>query len=147
VNQPKPPWDRFIALCEPAGNDLGCLRWKGFSAGTKGPKRPVFRHTTRAEDPKVYAFRWAYEQVYGEIAPGLELDHTCKNSWCVNWEHGEPVPPDENSRRTRLDVCRAGLHDLGDPANVRWDEKGRRRGCLQCWLARKRERYANQTRG
>lgn len=123
------PWVRFLRFVEV--RDDGCWTWTGTTAGTT-QKRPTFRATTRSTDAKVYAFRWAYEHEVGPIPDGLDLDHTCKRFWCVNPAHGEPVVHAENMRRARLAVCRAGLHDLTDPANCRWDAKGQRRGCAIC---------------
>lgn len=113
--------------------------WTGHFVGTKS-RRPQFRATTRAADPKEYAHRWIYRRLVGPIPEGFEVDHTCKMGSCVRPEHLEAVPPAENQRRERLATCRAGLHDLKEPANQRWDGQGRRRGCLPCHRARARER-------
>ena len=106
----------------------------------------TFRATSSAKDSKVYVHRWIYETTVGPIPTGFDVDHVkkrgCKSTKCINPEHLEPVTRLENQNRVRLDVCRAGLHDLTDPANIRWDGQGRRRGCLVCWLARARVRYA-----
>lgn len=75
---------------------------------------------------------WIYEQIIGPIPDGLQVDHTCRNSLCVNPTHLEAVTPEENMRRARLKVCRSGKHDLTDPINVQWDKQGRRRGCATC---------------
>lgn len=122
----------------------GCHVWTGTTAGTKS-RYGTFRAGTKATDPKVYVHRWVYEQKVGPIPDGMEIDHTCGQPLCVNPDHLEPVTPGENQRRRRLDACLAG-HDLTDDANVRWDEKGRRRGCKVCWLARQRERYHERKR-
>jgi hypothetical protein len=45
------------------------------------------------------AHRWSYEHFIGPIPEGLELDHKCRNRWCVNPEHLEPVTHYENQRR------------------------------------------------
>lgn len=48
-----------------------------------------------------YAHRIAYELTIEPIGPGLELDHLCRNRWCVNPAHLEPVTKRENIRRGR----------------------------------------------
>lgn len=47
----------------------------------------------------VPAHRWGYEQSVGPIPDGLTLDHLCRNEWCQNPAHMEPVTSGENSRR------------------------------------------------
>lgn len=42
-----------------------------------------------------------YAQVFGPVPDGLVLDHLCKNRWCCNPEHLEPVRQAENVRRSR----------------------------------------------
>jgi len=42
---------------------------------------------------------WMYEQKYGPIPEGTELDHLCRNRRCVNPDHLEPVPHIENCHR------------------------------------------------
>lgn len=45
------------------------------------------------------AHRLAYTFAVGDIPVGLELDHLCRNKWCVNPAHLEPVTHAENVRR------------------------------------------------
>jgi hypothetical protein len=111
-----------------------CLVFQG-----SGPREyGTFRSTTSSKDSKVYVHRWVYETTIGPIPPGYDIDHVaargCKFKRCINPSHLEPVTHVENQRRARLTVCRSGRHDLTNPTNQRWDSRGRRRGCLTCWL-------------
>ena len=46
------------------------------------------------------AHRLVYELLVGPIPVGLELDHLCRNTRCVNPDHLEPVTHAENMRRS-----------------------------------------------
>lgn len=93
---------------------------------------------------QTYVHRWMYTNTVGPIPEGYEIDHVaargCIYKTCINPAHLEPVTHGENRRRGRLTTCRAGLHDLTDPVNMRWDSDGNRRGCLRCWEERAKER-------
>lgn len=41
-----------------------------------------------------------YEDIYGRLSSGIFLDHLCRNRWCVNPDHLEPVDNKENIRRS-----------------------------------------------
>ena len=136
------PMERFRGLTEREGQ---CLRWTGSTGGSKG-RYGYFRPGTRVTDPKFLAHRWIYEQVIGPIPDGWNVDHVRERGCqvgplCVEPFHLEAVPPWLNAERTRLKTCRAGKHDLTDPANVRWDGQGRRRGCIVCQREQASERY------
>ena len=84
----------------------GCWLWAGsgsrygsIGTGGRGGK-------------KLQAHRWAYERYRGPIPDGLELDHLCRNTWCVNPQHLEPVTHVENSHRgarfSRQGLCAQG---------------------------------------
>lgn len=45
------------------------------------------------------AHRWAYAFFVGPIPADLEIDHLCRNTWCVNPGHLEPVTGSENTLR------------------------------------------------
>lgn len=48
---------------------------------------------------KVLAHVHAWETVNGPVPSGLELDHCCRNRWCRNALHLEPVTHRVNSQR------------------------------------------------
>lgn len=57
-------------------------------------------------DGKVVKFhRFVYEYFRGKIPEGLVLDHLCRNKWCCNPDHLEPVTVSENAQR-REDAAR-----------------------------------------
>lgn len=77
---------------------------------------------------QLLAHRLVYEELRGPIPDGLELDHLCRNRWCVNPDHLEPVTHQENIRRganTKLsrDQHQAVLDHPG-PARVIAEEFG-----------------------
>ena len=93
------------------------------------------------------AHRYAYELHVGPIPEGLQLDHLCRNRWCINPEHLEPVTNQENSRRgntgktvsgaARLRThCRNG-HEL-TPENT-WKHGHGSRLCRICRAAWEKE--------
>lgn len=133
--------DPLIRLLRNCDWEDGCLVWQG-----SGPREyGTFQPGTRALDPKEYVHRFAYLRFVGLIPSGKEIDHVaargCHSKRCILPWHLEAVTHRENRNRARLKVCRAGKHDLTDPANVRWDGNGCRRGCLICHRERALARY------
>lgn len=132
--------ERVLARCEWNGD---CLVWTGGKARLYG----VIAMTKHDPMPnkQMYVHRVVYEATVGPIPAGLEIDHVkvrgCRFTTCVNPEHLEPVTHAENRKRSRLETCRSGKHDLTIPENVRWDEKGQRRGCLRCHQEKALARY------
>ena len=66
------------------------------------------------------AHRAMYYAMCGNIPEGLELDHLCRNTSCVNPEHLEPVTRTENIRRAyaartegAFDYCHLGHYRDG----------------------------------
>lgn len=102
----------------------------------------------------VRAHRWAYLHFVGKIPAGLDLDHLCRNRWCVNPEHLEPVTRSENltrgyAARGPKTYCKHG-HRF-DPENTFQRSDGGR-GCRACrtaymrqWKAQKRNMKENPT--
>ena len=79
----------------------------------------------------------AFEHYVGEVEPGMQLDHLCRNRPCVNPQHLEPVTASVNTDRQdhanrRKDRCPAG-HPYPRAADGTWvrGTDGRRR-CPVC---------------
>lgn len=47
---------------------------------------------------------WFYEQKYGPVPDGKQLDHLCRVRACANPDHVEPVTHAENGRRGRATI-------------------------------------------
>jgi hypothetical protein len=111
-----------------------CWKWVGgFFKGTGYGKFYVDRYPH-------YAHRWVYEFLVGPIPEGLEIDHLCRNRWCVNPRHLEPVTHQVNVLRgdapkvcgehnRRKTHCRNGHEYSGD--NLYTYPAGGR-GCRTC---------------
>ena len=75
-------------------DETGCWEWQA-SKIHKGYPRFTVCHK------HILAYRFAYELLEGAVPEGLELDHLCRNSGCVNPGHLEPVTHMENMRRAK----------------------------------------------
>lgn len=89
----------------------------------------------------ISAHRVSYELLVGPIPDGLELDHLCRNRWCVRPDHLEPVVHVENVRRSPLGPsarthCPQGHPYEGDNLYVK---PSGRRVCVTCRRARASE--------
>lgn len=84
------------------------------------------------------AHRVAYELSVAPIPAGLEIDHLCRNTRCVNPAHLEPVTPRENQLRSnsvaginaRKTHCIRG-HEFS-PDNTYISPKSGQRVCRIC---------------
>jgi hypothetical protein len=133
--------EEILAKASPEPN-TGCWLWP-LSDNGRGYGRMRFRG--RAEQ----AHRVFYELIVGPIPSGMELDHTCSVTFCVNPAHLEPVPHGENVKRGRTGAvnaarqrakthCPRGHKYAGD--NLLIKPNGAR-GCRECIRASARKRY------
>lgn len=62
--------------------------------------------------------RLVYTLLVGDIPIGLELDHTCLVTFCVRYDHLDPVNHQENMRRASLVRIKCGRGHLFTPDNT-----------------------------
>jgi hypothetical protein len=115
--------------------ELGrCWLWM---TGIKGDGYGAFT----ANGKSLLAHRFSYTILIGPIPDGLELDHLCRRTGCVNPSHLEPVTSLENTQRgeraTRTH-CRRGHPYSGSNLYLLPHVKGR--DCRTC------RKLANQKR-
>lgn len=123
-----------------AGKDP-CWLWTGAPNGTGYGRILV-------SGRRMMAHRFSYETYVGPIPQGLDLDHLCRVTLCVNPAHLEPVTNVENTMRgmgkgavyARRDHCKNG-HPFPANGPLRSDA-GRR--CLTCEQERSRRRHAGR---
>ena len=88
----KTPEQKFEEYHIPEPNS-GCWLWLGCLDGKNYGILSIKRRN-------VYAHRFSYVKKYGAIPAGKELDHTCRNTFCCNPDHVEPVTHRENMLRS-----------------------------------------------
>jgi hypothetical protein len=114
-----------------------CWLWTGGTNGTYGKIR------------NLYAHRVSYELSKGQIPAGLQIDHLCRNTVCVNPDHLEAVTGRTNLLRARGFAARQAAqtecihgHPLaGDNLYV---DKRSRRHCRECRSRRSQEARAKK---
>jgi hypothetical protein len=82
-----------------------------------------------------------WEDLRGPIPDGLELDHLCRVTRCVNPDHLEPVTRAENIRRryALYTHCKNG-HPFDEANTYRWRNRRCCRACNRVNAAKSKER-------
>jgi hypothetical protein len=103
--------ERLFKLSVPEPN-TGCILWIG-GVGNKGYGR--VRYNGKTCSPH----RVAYELKYGKIPDGLQLDHLCRITCCINPDHLEPVTCKENINRApwanQIQCVNGHIYPEGNP--------------------------------
>lgn len=128
------PKERFWNFVEKTDK---CWIWKGANNGMGYGKF----YTGPPTRKKMYAHRFSYELINGEIPLGFQLDHLCKNPPCVRPEHLEAVTPRVNIIRGEAggiwkQICVRG-HDMSKSCKFRSTDG--RRVCVKCNVIRTQE--------
>lgn len=125
--------ERLAVRCL-ADTKTGCWEWTASTA------RGYAQFSLWGKGKKAHRVFW--EQCYGKVPAGLQLDHLCRNTTCINPSHLEPVTPRTNTlrgstlaaRNASVTHCPAG-HELSG-ANLR--RSGGRRFCRACGREKQR---------
>lgn len=104
-------------------DDKGCWIWNRCTNG----KYPL--HGLRKQESR-YAHRLSW-RAFNEkrIEPGLVINHTCRNSLCVNPEHLEVVTQQYNVQIGIVGNFATGRCVMGHQLVIRSDGRGRCREC------------------
>jgi hypothetical protein len=121
-----------------------CWIWLAARKGRKGEDYGAFWVGGRG----VFAHRWSYIEAHGEPPAGTEIDHLCRNRFCVNPEHLEAVSHSVNVLRgngptaahARQTHCKHGHPLSGDNVRLRRMPPGGRT-CVTCDRAKAQRRY------
>lgn len=97
----------------------GCWEWTGALGSENGYGR---FWVGGASGTAVYAHRYAYERLVGQIPAGFVIDHLCRNRVCVNPNHLRACTQKENTlaRYTRppTEVCAGHVLPAVDQATI-----------------------------
>lgn len=122
------------------GAGYGCSRGYGRFQACLGSQKLVQAH------------RFAYELIRGRIPDGLQIDHLCRNRFCVNPDHLEAVTARVNVHRS-ANPCALNAVKTHCPRGHayqtfgRLDPRGGKRYCRECQRLVMRQRRAAEVAG
>ena len=123
TNSPAPLMTRLLRRMERDGAS-GCWIWQGAQSFDGYGQ-------IRIGDRIVGAHRAMVIAREGSIAPGMEVDHLCRTTLCINPDHLEVVTGAENLRRKYAAITHCKHGHPYDEANTINRPNGRR-GCREC---------------
>lgn len=94
---PRGRYGKRPSIADKIDADGDCWEWKGRD-NDRGYAQVVIDGSRR------YVHRLVWETLVGPIPNGLELDHLCRNTLCVNPDHLEVVSHAENVKRGNCGV-------------------------------------------
>lgn len=115
-------------------NENGCWLWQGAVFNKPYGQYGQIRLLTKAGSKVSRAHRVSYEHFVDKIPKGLELDHLCHETLCVNPDHLEAVTHTENMKRRKdsnLPNCKHGHTYTSETTYI--NTRGRR----ECRICRK----------
>jgi hypothetical protein len=121
-----------------AKSKSGCWMWTG-GKQTGGYGVVSFARFGSHGRKTILAHRLAYRLMVGSIAKGMQIDHLCRVTACVNPAHLEVVTPQVNVLRGKTIVadnafkshCNHG-HELTPENTYTWKGRPGHRNCKQC---------------
>jgi hypothetical protein len=94
--------ERLLAFVQVA--DSGCWEWQGARMGSTMAYGQF--SLTLMGRRTISAHRASYILLRGDVPDGLELDHLCRNTICVNPDHLEAVTHQVNNARSNSATAR-----------------------------------------
>ena len=139
--------DRLVArfFAKVREDSAGCWIWTAFR-----DRKGYGKFQYGVVDARL-AYNVSYGLMVGDVPEGLQLDHLCRNTSCVNPYHLDPVPPGVNKRRAMEVVTHCPSGHLYSPENTYRTPQGNR-VCRTCRkrsqrVVKDREKAARRERG
>lgn len=134
--------ERFWQKVQKPTEPDSCWLWVGY-----GRRYGHFGIGSRTDGTRtlVLAHIYAWTEANGPIPEGCEIDHTCRNTLCVNPRHLEPVTHQVNMSRgywaSKTHCPQGHPYNAENTETVIKKDGSRNRNCLICKRERQRTRY------